>query len=357
MAGNEQEQDRSEPATPFKLREARQRGQVAKSMELAAWLTLLVATSLAWTMTDDLVKGQLNLSRALFSQSGGITLTTTSALNMFSGALSYLISVFGFFVTALVVAAVLANVVQVGPVFSWHPLKPDFTRVNPVTGFKRVFNIRMVYEAFKTILKLLLLTATVYVYMQRATPNLMSLLMMDVRAYPATLLREVLWLAATLLAVMGLLAAADFAFVKWDYAKRMRMSHREVREEVKRRDGDPKVKAKIRELQREAARRAASLKRVPDADVLITNPTHLSVALQYKRGKTLAPIVIAKASGEMAIRMRRKAARHRVPTVENRTVARALFRGVSIDRPILPETYPAVAKILMWAYAQRKRAL
>jgi flagellar biosynthetic protein FlhB len=133
----------------------------------------------------------------------------------------------------------------------------------------------------------------------------------------------------------------------------MRMSRREVREEVKRRDGDPKVKAKIRELQREAARRGASLKRVPEADVLITNPTHLSIAVKYERGKAPAPRVIAKGSGDMAMRMREKARQHGVPIIENRAVAQLLFRNSPLDAFVPPETYPAVARLLKWAYRQR----
>jgi flagellar biosynthesis protein FlhB len=353
MAANEQEHDRTEPATPFKLREARRRGQVARSLELTSWLTLCVAVALGWMMLDKLVSGQLSLSRALFDQSGHIDLTRRAVESLFAAGLWHLLATFGMFAGLIVATGLIANFMQVGPVFSWHPLKPDFTRLNPAAGFKRLFNARLLYESFKTVVKLALVAAVLYALLRRELPSLAALEMLPVQALPRVMSRELLHVALGILCVLGALAAFDLGFVKWDFARRMRMSRRELREEIKRRDGDPKIKAKIRELQREAARRGAALRRVPDADVLVTNPTHLSVALRYRRGTDPAPIVIAKGSGELAMRMRQMAARHRVPTIENRPVAQALFRGVGLQGAILPETYPAVARILLWAYRQR----
>jgi flagellar biosynthesis protein FlhB len=353
MAGQEQEQDRSEPASPFKLREARSRGQVAKSMELTSWCMLAAAVAMGWMMLDRLIAGKLRVSSALFDQAGHISMTVRNAHLLFSNLTWQLFSIFGLFAAALVGVALLAGFAQTGPVLSWHPIKPDFTRLNPAAGFKRVFNARMFYEAAKSILKLALLSAILYFSLRKLLPGLLSLQMMDVKAYPARVTSLLLELLITVLVMLAFIALVDFAFVKWDFAKRMRMSRRELHEEVKRRDGDPKIKARIRELQREAARRGASLKRVPEADVLITNPTHLCVAIKYERGKTLAPVVLAKGSGQMALRMRQKARQCRIPIIENRALARELFRNVPISGPVLPETYAAVARILMWVYRQR----
>jgi flagellar biosynthetic protein FlhB len=353
MAGNEQEQDRTEAATPFKLREARSRGQVAKSLELTSWLTLAMAVTVGWMMLDRLVYGELSLSRALFDQAGHVQLSRRAVEGLFAAGLWHLLGTFGMFTALIVAAGLLGNFMQIGPVFSWHPLKPDFTRLNPATGFKRIFNARLVYESLKTVIKLALVSATLYMLVRSAMPALAALWSTPVQALPRVISREMLYIAIGILGVLGGIAAVDIGFVKWDFAKRMRMSRRELREEIKRRDGDPKIKAKIRELQREAARRGATLRRVPEADVLITNPTHLSVALKYRRGTDPAPLVIAKGSGELAARMRHMAAKHRVPIIENRPVAQALFRGVPLQGAILPETYPAVARILLWAYRQR----
>jgi flagellar biosynthesis protein FlhB len=355
MAGQEQEQDRSEPATPFKLQEARRRGQVAKSVELSGWLMLVAATLLGWTMFDELAAGALDLSRALFDQAGRIDLSVQATERLFAGSLALLFSLFGVFLALVTGVALLSGFVQIGPVFSAHPLKPDFNRLNPAAGFKRVFNARLVYETLKTLVKLALVTGVIWMTLASALPSLVTLPMIDAKAHPAVLHEHAMALALAVLAVLGFIAAFDFGYVKFDFARRMRMSRRELREEVKRRDGDPKIKAKIRELQREAARRGASLRRVPDADVLVTNPTHLAVALRYERGKTPAPLVIAKASGEMALRMRRKAEKCRVPVTEHRALARLLFREVPIDGAVPPDAYADVARILMWAYGLRRR--
>lgn len=353
MAGAEQEQDRSEPATPFKLREARQRGQVAKSVELTSWITLATAVILVWMMADGLFSGGLGLSRALLDQSGRIVLSGTTVQDLSAALLWHLMSLFGLFVMLIVLSATLANFAQAGPVFSWHPLKPDFTRLNPATGFKRVFNIRTLYEAVKTCIKLVLVAAVIYFFLKQAMPALMALLAIDVKGHSLAILDQAVQLAWAVLGVLAFIAAFDLGFVKHEFAKRMRMSRREVREEIKRRDGDPKIKARIRELQREAAKRGASLRRVPDAHVLITNPTHLSIAIRYERGQMAAPAVIAKGSGELALRMRQAAALHRVPVMESRELARALFRQVPLDGMVPPETYAAVARALTWAYKQR----
>jgi len=356
MAGQEQEQDRSEPATPFKLQEARRRGQVPRSMEFSAWVMLAAAVMLAWTMFPDIASETLSLMRALLDQSGSIDVTVPGMERLAGAIIERLFSIFGVLLLLIVLAAALASFVQVGPVFSGHQLKPDFSRLNPATGFKRLFNVRLVYEALKTIVKVALITGVAYFVLRAMLPALSALAATDVRAHPAALQSHALHLALTLLAVLGLIAAFDFAYSRWDFAKKMRMSRRELREEVKRRDGDPKIKAKIRELQREAARRGASLKRVPEANVLITNPTHLSVALKYERGKSPAPCVIAKGSGEMALRMRELARRSGVPTLENRPLARLLFRTVPLEGAVPPETYAEVARVLTWAYRLKRRA-
>lgn len=356
MAANEQEQDRSEPATPFKLQEARRRGQVARSLELSSWFMLATAVVLGWSMFEDLSRQGLVLTQTLFDLAGRIDLTQRTAENLFVGTARALLAMFSLMLLLIVVAALLGGFVQVGPVFSSHPLKPDFTRLNPVTGFKRIFNVRLLYETVKTLIKLTLVAAVLYLCVKQSLPALMNLPRVPIEAHPLVLQQHSLHVALWILATLGLIAALDFGFVKWEFAKKMRMSRRELREEIKRRDGDPKIKAKIRQLQREAAKRGASMQRVPDADVLLTNPTHLSVALKYERGKTAAPIVIAKGSGEMALRMREKARQCRVPILENRALARTLFRAVPIDAAIPPETYCEVARILMGVYRLRHRS-
>ena len=179
--------------------------------------------------------------------------------------------------------AVLSNMVQTGPIFTFFPLKPDPKRLNPVQGFKRVFSRRMLFEALKTFVKLGLITATAYFVIDDMFPHLLAMPQIDPKAYPAVLLDAITSLVFKLVLVLLIVALLDLMYTRWDFGKKMRMSRREVKDEHKRREGDPHVRAKIKELQREAAKRSKSLGRVPDADVLITNPTHFAVAQQNDR--------------------------------------------------------------------------
>lgn len=350
----EKEQDRSEEATPFKLREARNQGQVAKSVELTTWIIMLAAAAAVYVFGRKLVAGDLQLSEALFSQAGHIVLSNHIAVQLFAKTALHILSTLWFLVALIVACALLGNFMQVGPVFSMQPLKPDFKRLNPVTGFKKLFNKRIIYELAKTLFKIALVCVIVWLFIRSRFDPLLALLNTDIQAQPAIVLRHVLALAFWLLGGFAAVALFDFGYSKWEFRRNMRMSRREMRDENKRREGDPKIKQRIRELQREAVTRGASVSRIPDADVVITNPTHLSVAVQYRPGSMAAPIVIAKGAGDMALRMRIKARQHDVPLVENRTVARKLFERVRIDEPIVPETYAAVAKIL--TQIQRNRA-
>lgn len=356
MADNEKEQDRTEQATPFKLREARKRGQVAKSMELTAWFIMLTAVACVAIFSKALVHKQMEIAAGLLSQSGSISLSEHSAVCLFASTTVHLFSTFAFLMIAVVVAGLLANFFQVGPVFSWAPLKADFSRINPVAGFKKLFSVRILYELLKVLLKISTLIAVSAVFLKVKMGALLALLKINVDAHTGIILDQAIRFSFWLLAAFAVLAFFDFAFMKWEFAKNMRMSRRELKDEVKRREGDPKVKAKIRELQREAAKRGASLNRIADADVVITNPTHLTVAIQYKRGQMPAPTVIAKGAGELALKMRLKARQCNVPILENKPLARKLFKRVRIDEPILPETYVQVAKVLTAVYRAKQAA-
>jgi flagellar biosynthetic protein FlhB len=354
MAEQQTEQNRTEPATPTKLREAKRRGQVTKSLEVNSLFILSMGIALFYLLGEGMVSRQLALSRELLSNAHRITLDPAQTNSLYEYTTDWMLSIFWPLMAALVAVAVLMNMAQTGPVFSFFPLKPDMSRINPVNGFKRLFSVRLLFESLKTLVKLVLFAVVLYFAISALLPSMVSLLDRHPVAYPHYLAETGISIALKLLVVLLFIALLDLLYTRWDYAKRMRMSHREIKEEVKRREGDPQIRAKIRELQREAATRSGSLRRVPDADVLITNPTHLSIALIYQRGVMSAPQVIAKGAGELAQRMREVARRHRVPIVEDKGLARELFNSVDIDRPIGEELYPLVAKILVRIFAKRR---
>jgi flagellar biosynthetic protein FlhB len=157
-----------------------------------------------------------------------------------------------------------------------------------------------------------------------------------------------------LVMVMLVLGLLDVLYVRWEFGKRMRMSKREVKDEVKSREGDPRIRARIRDLRKQMLKRSQALAKVPSADVLVTNPTRVAVAISYKHGVSTAPQVVAKGAGEAARSMRKLASRHQIPIVQNRALARALFREVDYDGYVPEKLYPQVAKIMVWVYAMRR---
>ena len=353
MAEQQQEQDRTEQATPFKLKEARRRGQVAKSLEINSFLMLATVLVVLYFAGERLISGQLAIFRSIFSQLHTYPLAPSLVVGLFEQVGGALLAVLWPFIAAVMAAGVLASLFQTGPIFSFFPLKPDVQRLNPSRGFKRLFSMKLLFESVKSVVKLGLFGLAIYLVILDWIPELLSLLDTSPKAYAAFLLDHVRALMFTLLLVMLLVALIDLAFTRWEFANQMRMSRRELKEEVKRREGDPRIRAKMRELQREAAKRSGSLQKVPDADVLITNPQHLAVALRYERSVMTAPQVTAKGAGDLAFKMREAARIHHVPVIENKRLAKLLFTRVDIDQIIPEEVYPLVAKVLIWAYAMR----
>jgi flagellar biosynthetic protein FlhB len=249
--------------------------------------------------------------------------------------------------------AILSNLVQTGPILSADPLKPKFERLNPVAGFKRVFNKRMLFEALKSCLKLVFCASLLYGFFVTLWLSMSAQAGSDVQ-------QQLSWLqehASALLVRLGLallvIGLLDLAYARWSFGKQMMMSTREVKEEVKRREGDPQIRAKIRELQRENLKQARSMSRLPQADVLITNPEHLAIALCYRRDEMNAPLVLAKGADSWAAEMRAVAGKHGIPIFENRRLARLLFRRAQLDAPIPPESFVEVAKV--YAELNRRR--
>lgn len=347
MADQAQEQDRSEAATPFKLREAQRRGQVAKSLELNSLLMLLAAFGALYLLGETFTSGMLRISERWFASAHLLQFDGRTPVHWFEEIVHALVTLFWPFLAGLVVVAILANLVQTGPIFSFFPLKPDLRRLNPVQGFKRLFSKKLLFEAFKSILKLLLFSVVLYYAMLGVLPKLVGLMDVHPDNYAAIMLTESGAIIFKLVMAVLLIALLDIVFVRWDFATQMRMSRRELKEEVKRREGDPLIRAKLRALQKEAVKRTHSLGRVPDADILITNPTHLAVALKYDRDSMVAPLLIAKGAGELALHMRVRARKHRIPVIENKELARKLFGSTGIDEPIPEALYPAVAQVLV----------
>ncbi len=352
-SGEGQEQDRNEPATPFKLQEARKRGQVSKSLETNSLLILSTALLVIYALGERMISQQLLLSRNLFSSTYPLELDGTRALGLFEFAVESLTAIIWPLFGALMLTGILANLFQTGPVFSFFPLKPDINRLNPVTGLKRLFSKKLLFEAVKTVIKMTIFGFVLYFAIVALLPALMAMIDMDPQIFPALLLKHGRGMTYKLLLVVLVVALLDLMYSRWDFARQMRMSRREMKEEVKRREGDPQIRSRRKQLQKEAVKRAGAVQKVPDADVLITNPTHLAIALKYDREEMTTPLLVAKGAGDLAALMRQIAQSNNVPIVENKPLARHLFNKVGIDDGIPGAYFPEVAKILAWVFLQR----
>lgn len=349
----EKDADNSEAATPYKLEKAREKGTVARSADFVSVSAMAILVAAVYAHGWQSVKESASLMLVTLQQGMRIDWEADGIAfwmgQLFLDSLHILAPLF----IGLVIAAILGGILQTGVIFTPEPLKPELNRINPMTGFKRLFSLRTVYESGKSIVKIIALSAISYLGISELIPGLLKMSYIDSRGYLPFLIRLAGGILVKLLIVLVIVAMIDFVYTRWEFAKRMRMSKRDVKDEVKQREGDPRIRQRIRELQKELLKRSKAMKRVPQSDVLITNPTHIAVALRYKHGEATAPQVMAKGAGELAQKMRVIASRHNIPVVQNRTLARSLFREVGFEEYVPEKFYPQLAKIMVWIYAMR----
>ncbi|MEY2840127.1 MAG: hypothetical protein RJB60_2426 [Pseudomonadota bacterium] len=345
--------DKSDPASPYKLEKAREKGSVAKSQDLSFLVVLFGMTCLVFGMGDSLTHDLARVLHAVMAQAARTQWDAAMIMALFGKLTIDLALVLAPPMALIMVLAVVAGVWQVGFTLSTEPLKPDFNRINPATGFKKLFSMRSIYELFRSSIKMLVVVLLILAAGGSVLREVVMLPLRDTPTIFAYLIHKTGVILAVLTAVLALLAIADMAYARWEFLKQMRMSKREVKDEHKNRDGDPRIKARLRELRMEWFKKGMTMQRVKDADVLVTNPTHYAVAIAYKRDTMSAPRIVAKGSGEMAARMRALARQNQVPVVENPPLARSLYKLAQPDDYLPEQHYAEIAKILVWVFAAR----
>lgn len=356
MSAPRDEHDRSEPASPYKLDKARQRGSVARSAEVSFAVVMLAAAALVWGNAETTLRNATVLfARSLPLIARELT-GPSAALNLLQSLLALAVQLVLPVLLVLWLAALVAGALQARGVFTAEPLKPDFNRINPAEGFKRVFSLRALHELLRSTIKLGVLAVVGVAWSVRHADEVLRAGLQG----PAALLHQGVSLLGSLLALAAgcfvVFALLDWSFSRWEFLRRMRMSKREIKDEHKEREGDPRIKSRLRELRLEMLKRLRAIQRVKDADVLLTNPTHYAVALRYEHGRMPAPQVVAKGAGELAARLRTEARRCGVPVVEHAPLARALYATVEDDGYVPESEFTRVARILRWVYAARRGA-
>ncbi len=340
--------EKTEPASPRRLEQAREEGQVPQSRELSAFLVLITGAGVLW------LAGGWMAQRIAGFVSRGLTLDRSAAFApeapttaLAAVAWEALASI-GPLLLILMVAA-LAGPIMLGRLnFSSKALAPDWTRLDPVKGFGRMFSINSVSELVKAIFKSLLISSVVVWVILNEKDQLFALIGQPIEAGLHSVGRTILYSALLIVASMLLIVAADVPFQLWQYQRKLRMSKEEVRREMKELEGDPQLKARIRSQQREIARRRM-MAAVPKAQVVVTNPTHFAVALAYDENMP-APRVVAKGRGLIAQRIREIAQESGVPLLEAPSLARALYAHTELDDIIPSALYRAVAEVMAYVY-------
>lgn len=351
---SEQDLDRNEAATPFKLQRAREKGQAAKSTDVVSATVFAVACAyVAWKGFDDLAR-QFVFDRALLIHAAQVP-SGPALMTALGHALKSSLFQLGPFFGALMLAAVCGNLMQTGPMFSFEPIKADFNRLNPVQGLKKIFSMRVLFDGARASIKLIVLVGVAALALKSLAHQFFALAALSPIGYARVLIDDMSGLALKMALVLGLIALLDLIYTRREFAKKMRMSRRELKDEVKQREGDPRIRARRRELRQEALKRSMSLRKTQGADVLITNPTHLAVALKYEHGRMMSPQLLAKGAGPLAAAMREVAARHRITVVCNPPLAREIFRTLPVDGHVPPQLYAQVARIIVWVLAMREQ--
>jgi len=347
-------QERTETATPKKRQKERSEGRVCKSKDLTAAVEIVVGLLCLWAFGAFMAANLIGFMRETVSFIGDASLFRDGWFHDLG-----LSAVWAYFMTWLLMgliicaSAVALTVKKVGWEISFKPFTPKLDRMNPVSGLKKIISMRSLVELLKSIIKASTFGLLIYIALRDRIPTATSAMMLPL-AEGALLLWSLIWDLAIKLAIFLLvIGVADYAYQKYDFEKSIRMSKQEVKEEHKQMEGDPQIKSKIRQKQRELAKKRM-MSSVPKADVVITNPTTLAVALMYERGTMAAPQIVAMGKGAIARKIREIAKEHGVPIIENKPLAWALFETADVGDEVPENLFRGVAEILAMVYKLKR---
>lgn len=345
-------EDRTEQASPQHRKDARQKGQVAKSQEITSAAVLLCGL-MAMKFAAPMMGDQLCSTTTRFlGHLASFQPTPEETRSLFIQASLCGLKVLAPMLAAVLVAGLASNMAQVGFVYSTESLTPDLSRLDPVKGMARMFSARALMELLKSLAKVAVLGWVVWAFFRDEAGTVVSLGAIPV-GDASRVAGDLIWrLSIRVCSVLLVIASLDYIYQRMQFEKSIRMTKQEVKEEFRRSEGDPQIKAAIRRRQRDAARKRM-MQDVPTADVVVTNPTHYAVALRYDGETMAAPVVVAKGQRLIAQRIKEIAKEHHVPLVENKPVARALYASAEVGDPIPVELYQAVAEILAFVYRLR----
>lgn len=346
--------EKTEDATPGRLEEAREKGDVPQSREFANFVIFLGFALVFYFYGQSMLKRAIDLFHKFYDVQWYHIEDIGNFLNLLSYIVKEIFWMLGpLFVVTLIFGAG-AFIGQFGFLFTGEKLFPDINKLNPISGFQRLFSKEVVMELVKSILKVAIVGCVVYFMFADEIQRLNQIGAEPLGRSFFYYISVIGRLMFAMLVFMALLGIADLCWQRWAYAERHKMSFQEVKEEMKMREGDPLIRGRIRQMQRERAR-SRMMDDVKTADVVVANPTHVAVAIKYKRGETKAPIVVAKGANLIAVRIKEIAAQHQIPILEKKALARHLYRFVEVGEMIPESLYTAVAEVLAYVYRVKRK--
>ncbi len=348
----EDDADKTEDPTEKKKEKAKEKGQTANSMEVKSWVVLMIATLGLAFMASGIATDVRLLSTKFIEFPDQIPMDNQHLIKMMADTLLQAGLTLAPFVGLLLVVLVASSLAQTGLIWAPKKIKPEASKISLFKGIKRMFSARTLVEFIKGIVKI---TLVVVVGFSLAIPLLDDIVLFPIRDISVSLdriLEVVIWISMASFAVMTAVAVLDYAYQRYNYIKELKMSKQEVKDEHKQSEGDPQIKARIRQIRAERAQQRM-MAAVPKADVVITNPTHFAVALSYKMDDMQAPVLVAKGVDSLALRIREVAEENDIAIVENPPLARALYAAVELDEEVPGEHYMAVAEVI--GYVMRMR--
>ncbi len=345
MADDRDESQQTEEPTQKRLDEAREHGDVVKSPELATFILLAGATLSIAIFGRSTAIGLAGTLRVFLEQPDQLSVTPIQIMLIAREAAIAIGLVLAAPFALMMASALGGHLIQGRPTFTTERMKLDLTKLSPLTGFKRMFGIDGLSNLLKGIVKIAIVGSVMWIVLWPERYGLEQILTESPFDVAGDMMRLLFKLAIAALSVLAVIAGGDYFLQRFRFVQRNRMSKQEIKEEFRQTEGDPVIKARLRQIRQERARRRM-IAAVPEATVVITNPTHFAVALKYESGKMAAPVCVAKGMDALALRIREVAKEHNVPVIENPPLARALHATVEIDEAIPPEHYKAVAQII-----------
>ncbi len=356
MSDDQDQSQKTEEPSEKKLEDAHKRGEVVKSREVSHWFMLLAIAIAVGVSAEPATQKLQSAFVGIFSNAHAITMEKGRLMDLYQWILVALASALAVPILMLMFGALAGSVLQHRPSISGEKLKPNLSKLSPVSGFKKLFGAQNFVEFLKTVLKFVIVAAVVAVIVAPELSRLDTAMTWDLASILPYVKYITLKMIGGVLAIMTIMAAADYFFQYMQHRKKLKMTKQEMKDEFKQTDGDPHIKARLRQIRMERSR-TRMMAAVPEATVIITNPTHYSVAMKYDLDTMDAPKVVAKGVDHLAFRIRELAKEHKIPIVENPPLARALYAAVDVDREVPPEHYKAVAEVISFVMGLRRKAL